>query len=162
VEVITPPTSKKKLDNSKQRKYKKEHRMASYTGIVFKDAESDYSVHFPDLPGCITAGIDMDEALCEAMKAVASHLNFLAKESDSIPEPRSLEELLKDSEFNQDLAEGGIIIHVPALSTSSAKRRVEIQMELNLLEAIDNRAHATGITRTTFIHEASRKMLMTG
>ena len=136
--------------------------MASYTGIVFKEDGTDYSVHFPDLPGCITAGTDMDEALGNAMQALALHVDCMAKDGDDVPEPRKLEVLREDPEVKEDIADGGILIQVPLLSTTSAKRRVEIQMEANLLDAIDSRAKAMGITRTAFIGEASRKMLMAG
>ena len=136
--------------------------MASYTGLVFKEPETDYGVHIPDLPGCITAGKTMDEALTNAMHAVAFHADMLARDSDDIPYPRSIEDLKSDPEFVQDIADGGILIQIPLLSASSAKKRVEVQMEANLLDAIDERSKTLGITRTAFINEANKKMLMAG
>jgi predicted RNase H-like HicB family nuclease len=36
--------------------------MRQYVGLIHKEAESNYSVSFPDFPGCITAGRDLDES----------------------------------------------------------------------------------------------------
>ena len=36
--------------------------MANYIAIVHKEAKSDFGVSFPDFPGCITAGKNIDEA----------------------------------------------------------------------------------------------------
>ena len=36
--------------------------MANYIAIVHKDLKSDFGVSFPDFPGCITAGSNIDEA----------------------------------------------------------------------------------------------------
>jgi len=45
--------------------------MRHFIGLIFKDAGSDYGVSFPDLPGCITAGVDLDEARAMAAEALA-------------------------------------------------------------------------------------------
>lgn len=136
--------------------------MASYTGIIFKDVGTDYGVHFPDLPGCITVGLTMDEALANAQQAIAFHVDMLAKDGDDIPEPRTLEELAMDVDVKSDIDAGGIMIQVPLLSTSSVKKRVELQMDKNLLEAIDRRAKTFGTTRTAIISDASRQYLDAG
>jgi predicted RNase H-like HicB family nuclease len=36
--------------------------MRSYVGLIHKDAHSDFGVSFPDFPGVITAGTDLDDA----------------------------------------------------------------------------------------------------
>ena len=36
--------------------------MRQYVALIHKDADSDYGVSFPDLPGVISAGSDLDEA----------------------------------------------------------------------------------------------------
>jgi len=46
--------------------------MANYIAIVHKEAESDFGVSFPDFPGCITAGKDIDEAKDMAHHAKSS------------------------------------------------------------------------------------------
>jgi predicted RNase H-like HicB family nuclease len=36
--------------------------MRNYIGLIHKDADSDYGVSFPDFPGLVTAGTDLDDA----------------------------------------------------------------------------------------------------
>jgi len=43
--------------------------MRHYIALIHKDADSDYGVSFPDLPGVITAGSDLDEARAMAAEA---------------------------------------------------------------------------------------------
>jgi hypothetical protein len=42
--------------------------MANHIAIVHKEPESDFGVSFPDFPGCITAGGNIDEAKDTAAK----------------------------------------------------------------------------------------------
>jgi len=36
--------------------------MRAYIALIHKEPDSDYGVSFPDLPGCISAGLTLDEA----------------------------------------------------------------------------------------------------
>lgn len=48
--------------------------MRGYYAVVHKDADSDYGVSFPDLPGCVSAGSTLDEAVLMAREALSLHL----------------------------------------------------------------------------------------
>ena len=67
-----------------------------YVAYIRRDPESDYGVEFPDLPGCVTAGSTIDEALAMAEDALAGHLSVMADQGDPIPRPRSLKALSDD------------------------------------------------------------------
>jgi len=54
--------------------------MANYIAIVHKDAESEFGGSFPDFPGFITAGKDIDEA-----KDVAQDRPFVVIETTESP-----------------------------------------------------------------------------
>jgi predicted RNase H-like HicB family nuclease len=47
-------------------------------------------VSFPDVPGCISAGDTLDEALASAAEALVGHLALLRADGDAIPAPRSI------------------------------------------------------------------------
>jgi predicted RNase H-like HicB family nuclease len=49
------------------------------------DADSDYGVSFPDFPGLITAGTDLDDARAMAEEALALHIEGLAEDGEAIP-----------------------------------------------------------------------------
>lgn len=49
-----------------------------------------YTVTFPDLPGCITEGDSLDEALSMAKEALALHLYGMEEDGDEIPQPSDI------------------------------------------------------------------------
>ena len=61
--------------------------MDTYVALIRKASDSDYSVDFPDVPGCVTAGKDLDEALAFAREALAGHLQLLAEDGGACPRP---------------------------------------------------------------------------
>ena len=75
--------------------------MNSYLALIREAADSDYSVDFPDVPGCATAGEDLDEALASAREALAGHLRLLADQGEALPEPSSLEAVMAEPD-NRD------------------------------------------------------------
>jgi len=54
----------------------------------FRRVESGgYSVDFPDLPGCVSAGDSLEEALAMARESLSLHLYGMAEDGDAIPAP---------------------------------------------------------------------------
>ena len=52
--------------------------------------DGSYTVTFPDLPGCITEGKDLDEALYMAQSAMSLWLEYSLDHKDPIPAPSAL------------------------------------------------------------------------
>ena len=71
--------------------------MPHYVAIV-EDAGPDKAIGiwFPDLPGCFSAGDDVDEALRNAEEALALYAEAEAKEGRTLPSPRTLSTLRDD------------------------------------------------------------------
>jgi len=83
--------------------------MSYYIALIHKDPGSDYGVSFPDVPGAVTAGKTIDEA----MQLAAEVLEFAAEGwPGAFPQPRSIDELRRDAGFREDAAEA-IIVAVP-------------------------------------------------
>lgn len=127
--------------------------MRQYIALIHKDADSDYGVSFPDLPGCITAGATLDEARDMAVEALALHLDGLAEDGEAIPAPSSLEAIMADKE-NAD----GVAILVPAPATTKSVR-INITLPSDVLEQIDQYAEREGFTRSGFLAQAARKLM---
>ncbi|MGH6811195.1 MAG: type II toxin-antitoxin system HicB family antitoxin [Methylocella sp.] len=125
--------------------------MRQYVGLIHKEAESDYSVSFPDFPGCITAGRDLDEARAMAEQALAFHVEGLAEDGEAIPEPSLLESVMADS-----LNRAGVAILVPVRSSAPKTMRVNITLPEDILTAIDRYAERHGFSRSGFIAKAAR------
>jgi predicted RNase H-like HicB family nuclease len=67
-----------------------------YAAIIER-AGSTFSVFFPDLPGCTSAGRTVDEAAINAEEALAAHILQCA----DLPEPTSLLDIENDPEVNE-------------------------------------------------------------
>lgn len=61
-------------------------RKSTYLG-VFEPSGSGYAVSFPDIPGCISYGVNFEAAQKEAEDALGLHLYGMEKDGDPIPEP---------------------------------------------------------------------------
>jgi antitoxin HicB len=78
--------------------------MARYVALIHKEADGCYGVSFPDLPGVITGGDTIDEAMEEA----AEVLQFAAEDwtnpdgSTGFKPPSTIDELQTNPEFLED------------------------------------------------------------
>lgn len=62
--------------------------MHTYTILIHRDPDSNmYLVDVPDLPGIVTEGATEAEAIANATEAIRSHLTFLQREGEVVPEP---------------------------------------------------------------------------
>ena len=58
-----------------------------YLILVEGGPPSNYSAWSPDLPGCVATGATVEEVEREMRAAIALHLEGLATDGESIPEP---------------------------------------------------------------------------
>ena len=62
--------------------------MNKYTyPAIFEQEDEGYNVSFPDLPGCLTCGDNLDDALCMAEDVLRGFLEWLEEDKESFPEP---------------------------------------------------------------------------
>jgi predicted RNase H-like HicB family nuclease len=54
---------------------------------VLEPAKTGYSVYFPDIPGCISCGEDLEDAQKQAVEALGLHICGMEKDGDEIPLP---------------------------------------------------------------------------
>jgi predicted RNase H-like HicB family nuclease len=125
-----------------------------YIALIHKDPGSDYGVSFPDFPGCVTAGSDLDEARAMAEEALAFHIEGMAEDGASLPEPSSLEAVMADRD-NRD----GVAILVSGRAGAERSVRVNITLPEETLRKIDAYAEAHGFTRSGFLATAARRAI---
>ncbi|QHW36644.1 HicB family protein [Staphylococcus ursi] len=70
---------------------------------VLQREDNDYNVYFPDLPGAITFGNDIEDAVFMAQDALEGHLLVMEDDGDEIPKPSEYKELVNDLEANEQL-----------------------------------------------------------
>ena len=127
--------------------------MRQYIALIHKDPESDYGVSFPDLPGCVTAGVDLDDARRMAEEALALHLEGIEEDGEPVPEPSSLEAIMTDRPNREAVA---ILVRAP---TNEKAVRVNVTMPPDELDRIDKYAAAQGYTRSGFLLHAAKKAI---
>jgi predicted RNase H-like HicB family nuclease len=78
--------------------------LAHYIAII-EDAGTDYAVGvwFPDLPGCMSAGDDIDEALRNAPEVLELYAESIEADGKPMPRPRTLTELKADPEVADEI-----------------------------------------------------------
>ena len=87
--------------------------MAHYIALIHKDSDSSYGVSFPDVPGVIAGGESIDEAMNEAVEALAfAAEDWASLAGGSFPQPRTIDELREDPGFREDAIEA-VVAAVP-------------------------------------------------
>ncbi|HEX7790375.1 MAG TPA: type II toxin-antitoxin system HicB family antitoxin [Afipia sp.] len=129
--------------------------MKQYIALIHKDADSDYGVSFPDLPGVISAGSTLDEARDMATEALAFHIEGLIEDGEAIPEPSSLEDVMAHAE-NRD----GVAVLIAAPATAVKSVRVNVTLPSDVLDQIDQYAEREGFTRSGFLAQAAKKAMV--
>lgn len=131
--------------------------MRHYIALIHKDADSDFGVSFPDVPGCVSAGSTLDEARSMATEALAGHLRLMREGGEDWPEPSSLETIMSERE-NQDA-----VAFLVSMEDKAAKvLRVNITMPENELAAVDMYAKRVGYTRSNFLRKAALHLIRHG
>ena len=126
--------------------------MRQYIALIHKDADSDFGVSFPDVPGCVTAGATLDEARDMAEEALAFHIGGLEQDGEDLPEPSSLEAVMSDSENHDGVA---ILVRAPERPIKSV--RINITLPADVLNDVGRYAEAHGLTRSGFLARAAKR-----
>jgi antitoxin HicB len=94
--------------------------MVHYIALIHKDPDSGYGVSFPDVPGVITGGDTIDEAMQNAPEVLAfAAEDWRQQTGNSFPKPRSIDELRQEVTFRRDAADA-IVAAIPLRANAEA------------------------------------------
>jgi predicted RNase H-like HicB family nuclease len=130
-----------------------------YIAFVHKDPDSSYGVMIPDIPGCFSAGKTLDEAIANSVEALSGHVQLLEADGDPVPAPRTIDQIMADPELT-DEREGAIVSAVPLVRDRGSSTRINVSLDLGLLEAIDHAARRRKQTRSAYLASAARRELL--
>jgi len=119
-----------------------------YPAIVERAAEG-YSVFFPDLPGCTSAGATLQEAAINAEEALHGHVLVTAQHGEALPAPSDLDALQIDGDVDE-AARILVRVEMPGKAV-----RLNITLDEGLVAAIDRVA----ANRSGFLADAARAAL---
>ena len=131
--------------------------MSNYIAIVHKDSTSDFGVSFPDFPGCITAGKNIDEAKDMAQEALILHIQGMIEDGEKLPGPSKLEEIMNDPDYTG--AAAFLVVSVP--DSKPRNVRVNITLPEMTLKQIDAAAKKRGMSRSSFLVHAAQNAFHT-
>lgn len=104
--------------------------------VIHKDADSDYSVTVPDVPGCFSAGTTFSEALENVLEALALHLEGVVADNEELPQAQEVDVHIENPDF-----EGGVWAVVDFDLTPYLGKSVRFNASLpeHLLNRIDEK-----------------------
>ncbi|MDN4146597.1 type II toxin-antitoxin system HicB family antitoxin [Pseudomonas tohonis] len=122
------------------------------------DATHAWGVEVPDVPGCFSAGDDLDDALAMAREAIESHLEVLAELGDPIPQASPVGFHAKDKAY-----EGCIwaVVDIDITRYLGKAEKLNITLPGYLIHRIDDyvKNHPEQKSRSGFLAKAALKVL---
>ena len=119
-----------------------------YPAIVERAGEA-FSVFFPDLPGCASAGPTLQEAARNAEEALTGHLFVSLQHGDAIPDPSEFDAIERDPEVDE-------VARLLVRGERPGKAvRINVTLDEGLVAAIDRVAK----NRSGFLADAARVAL---
>jgi predicted RNase H-like HicB family nuclease len=129
--------------------------MVNYIAIVHKETKSDFGVSFPDFPGCITAGKNIDEAKDMAQEALTIHIQGILEDGEQLPVPSRLEDIMSDPDYANAIAY--LVVSVPDARPRTV--RVNVTLPEMTLKQIDAAAKKRGMSRSSFLVHAAQNAI---
>lgn len=127
--------------------------IVEYVGLAEKMSDG-YTIFFPDLPGCGSAGHNLEETRKNAREGLVGHIELMLEHKENIPKPSSLDKIMKLPE-----AKGCIPLVIAIIQPSNKAQRVNITLDSGLLDAIDTMAMMQHKSRSALLTEAAQRLL---
>ena len=131
-----------------------------YIGVVSKDPDSDYGIHFPDFPGCVSAGTTFEEMMRMGEEALSLHAECMVEDGELLPPPSDYESIkASDPEEWAEFYADSQIVRIPLRIENDPVKRVNISVRKGLLEAIDTHAKEAGMTRSAYLAKGALTLM---
>ena len=122
------------------------------------DEQHAWGVDVPDIPGCFSAGEDLDDAMAMAREAIEGHLEILAEDCARIPVATPVSAHISNPEY-----EGCIwaLVDIDITRYLGKAEKLNITLPGNLLNRIEEyvKHHPEQKSRSGFLASAALKVL---
>lgn len=127
-----------------------------FTVVLHTDDGRRYGVTVPDLPGCFSAGDDLEDALQSVQEAIDLHVEGLIEEGAALPHRQTM----ALHQANPDYANGvWAVVDVPVEKYFGPAEKINITVPRMVLARIDEYAKRHGQSRSGFLVEAARSAM---
>lgn len=124
-----------------------------YPACFRKTAGGSYSIDFPDLPGCVSAGASLEEAMAMARESLSLHLFGLLEDGEAIPDPSEPAAIYIEPGTALALVEGRPELVQEKLRNKAVKKTLTVPYWLN------REAERARLNFSQILQEALRKRL---
>ena len=136
---------------------KKSSLIYAYIADLSK-SKTGYNILFYDLPGCVGAGKTLEETIKNGKIALQMHIEGMMEDKEKVPEPSTLEKIIKENEYT----ETEIRILIEANVITENKKRIDITLDENLINMMDvvsnNRSELISLATREYIKNNYMKM----
>lgn len=122
------------------------------------DEQHAWGVEVPDIPGCFSAGDDLDDAMAMAREAIEGHLEILAEEGERIPEASKVTLHASNPSYAGCT---WAVVDIDVSKFLGKAEKLNITLPAHLISRIDAyvRNHPEQKSRSGFLAEAALKVL---
>jgi predicted RNase H-like HicB family nuclease len=85
----------------------------TYPVAVYKDDASDFTMVPPDLPGCLSAGTTLDEAVAMIREAIELHLDGMVDDGERPPAATTVETWRTHEDYADAVAWAFVEVELP-------------------------------------------------
>lgn len=121
---------------------------------LFEKEKDGFSVYFPDFPGCVTCGDDLDDAVDMAYEALSMFVESMLEEGETLPSPKTKKEVMALPN-----SKGKRAINIEIKGDGSDFEEIELVIHGHLLERIEKYSKLHGISPADFLAVAAREAL---
>lgn len=126
--------------------------------ILPGDDTHAWGVEVPDIPGCFSAGDDLDDALAMAREAIEGHLEILAEGGEQIPQANSLTHHARNPTFAGCV---WAVVDIDVTKYMGKAEKLNITLPGHLINRIDEyvKSHPDQKSRSGFLAKAALRAL---
>lgn len=119
-------------------------RAVFYPAVLERGEGDAYAIWFPDFPGVVTGDRSQGEAMAKAEAALAEAAEELALQGKAMPDPSDLDGF--DIPSDCDL----VVRFAVRVTPPDLSERVNVYLPKSLIERVDQRATAMGMSRSSY------------
>ena len=118
-----------------------------YPALFHANADGSYTITYPDLPGCISEGKSLDNAMYMAQDALTQWIDCTLEEKEPLPPASRLQDIpVEDGSFVN-------LIRAELKDNHAVRRTVSIP------KWMDEKVSATGLSLSRVLQDALRERL---
>jgi predicted RNase H-like HicB family nuclease len=133
----------------------KENMMTFYVGIL-DGAHDVWGVRIHDIDGCVGGGATPEAAIASVIAALRDVVGFKKSGGHPVPAPSSVADVIASGAVEP----GESTVMIPLVLDAGRTVRANLTVDAGLLDAVDEAATLSGVSRSAYFADAAREKLL--